>query len=140
MKDRGFTLLEMMVVLCVLALLTGVALPYLRFGGPDAATAAKDLSASLAAARSRALSIRRPVTLAVDLTDGRFGIAGGEERALPAGLSVRWTVAAGQTDGRQAAITFFPDGGSTGGRLLVTGRGRDAAIDVDWLTGSIRRE
>lgn len=136
---RGFTLLELLVVLAVISLLAGVSLPYLRFGGIDARTAAQDLSASLAMARSRAMATHRPAVLVIDAGAGRFGLDGALDHDIPKGLALSWTVPPGQADGKRASIAFFPDGGSTGGRLVVSGRGRDAAIEIDWLAGSIRR-
>jgi len=136
---RGFTLLELLVVLAVVSLLVGVSLPYLRFGGADARTAAQDLSSSLALARSRALATRRPARLVIDAASGRFGLDGALDHELPKGIALSWSLAPGQIEGKRGVITFFPDGGSTGGRLVLSGRGRDAAIEIDWLAGSIRR-
>ncbi len=136
---RGFTLLELLVVLAVVSLLAGVTLPYLRFGGADARTAAQDVSAVLSLARARAMATRRPANMILDAASGRFGLDGALDHELPKGIQLRWSLAAGQSDGRRGVVTFFPDGGSTGGRLVLSGRGRDAAIDIDWLAGSIRR-
>ncbi len=136
---RGFTLLELLVVLAVISLLAGVSLPYLRFGGIDARTAARDVSSELALARSRALATRRPARLVIDVGSGRFGIDGALDHELPKGIALSWSLAPGQVEGKVGVVTFFPDGGSTGGRLAFSGRGRDAAIEIDWLAGSIRR-
>ena len=54
-------------------------------------------------------------------------------RALPAGVSLA-VVAAG---GEGAAITFLPDGSSTGGRVELAGAARRVQVGVDWLTGRV---
>jgi general secretion pathway protein H len=35
-------------------------------------------------------------------------------------------------------INFSPDGGSSGGLIVLRGEGRQVAIGVDWLTGRVR--
>jgi general secretion pathway protein H len=35
------------------------------------------------------------------------------------------------------AIRFFPDGGSTGGRITLAAGERKYDVDVDWLTGRV---
>lgn len=135
---RGFTLLELLVVLAVVSLLAGVSLPYLRFGGVDARTAAQDVLAELSLARARALATGKPARLVIDAGSGRFGLEGTLDHELPKGIALTWALPAGQVSGKQGVIAFFPDGGSTGGRLTLSGRGKDASIEIDWLAGSIR--
>lgn len=138
--EAGFTLLELMVVLAVLALLAGVGMPMLRRpAGADAATAARDVAGALARTRAEALRQGRPASFALDAGQGRFRAADGSGGSLPAGLAVRMTGAADRTGGDVGAITFYPDGGASGGRIVLAGRGRDAVLEVDWLTGAIRR-
>jgi general secretion pathway protein H len=139
MNSAGFTLLELMIVLVVLSTLVGVSLPHLRLGGIDSATAARDVAAGLATARAQAIAGGRPATFSIDLASGQFGVAGGRGGTVPADLSVRVSGPANAASGSVRTITFYPDGGATGGRLSVVGRGRDAEIEVDWLTGAIRR-
>ena len=138
-RQQGFTLLELLVVLAIIAMVTAVALPSLSHRrGPDAATAARDIAAALMATRAHAMATRRPAVFTVDLADGRFHVPGGRDGALPAGLGLTLVTSAGQAAGHVGAITFYPDGGATGGRLRLTGRGHDADIEVDWLTGAVR--
>lgn len=143
LSRNGFTLLELMVVLAVTGMLAALSLPYLRLTGPDAATAARDLAAALTATRVEALAAGRPARFTIDLASGRYtapaaGKGGPIEGAVPAGLSLRLVTAAGRAS--TGAITFFSDGGATGGEFLLTGRGRDARVEIDWLTGAIRHE
>src|SRR5690348_5590311 len=71
----GFTLLELMVVLVILAFLAGLALPQLAAArGPSAEVAARELVASLREARLRAITQRRMAVFWLDLAARSYGI------------------------------------------------------------------
>jgi general secretion pathway protein H len=40
-------------------------------------------------------------------------------------------------DEHVGAIRFYPDGGSTGGRVTLSAGERKFDVDVDWLTGRV---
>ena len=52
---------------------------------------------------------------------------------MPPGVSL----AVVAVDGQTAAITFLPDGSSTGGRVELAGAARRVQVGVDWLTGRV---
>jgi general secretion pathway protein H len=35
------------------------------------------------------------------------------------------------------SVRFFPDGGSTGGRVTIAAGERKFDVDIDWLTGRV---
>jgi general secretion pathway protein H len=116
--ERGFTLLELLVVLAIISLLLWVAAP--RFEGatqPSLATRAGLLASELRMARQRAISTARPE---------RVSLAG------PAGAGAQ----VGATTGPKEVL-FFPDGSSTGGRILLQDQRRQALVTVDFLTGAV---
>lgn len=114
--ERGFTLIELLVVLTLLALVAALVLPRLSARlGPTAGERAAGLADQLRAAREQAISTARPTFVPVD----------------PA-LAVPDPPSAGAT------ILFFPDGSSSGGRLVVEGAGAPAAVEIDDLTGRVR--
>jgi general secretion pathway protein H len=41
-------------------------------------------------------------------------------------------------DGVRSRIRFFPDGGASGGRVVLQDTGGSATVHVDWLTGDVR--
>jgi hypothetical protein len=55
--------------------------------------------------------------------------------ALPKDMSLRLDVAHSEVRGASAAIRFFPDGGATGGDIVIDLGGSRAKISVNWLTG-----
>ena len=105
---RGFTLLELMVVMVLLALVATIAAsapPPGRLPG-ELTAAARQLAAALRQARSDALAQSREVTFAIDVATGRY--SGG---ALPAGVELVVDAAAGElADATTGGIRFYPDG------------------------------
>ena len=72
--------------------------------------------------------------------DGRSWRFAGRAGSPGRGTTLRLEVPPeGRRDGG-GVIGFFPDGTSTGGRLLLTAGDRARAIRVDWLTGRVVRE
>ncbi len=140
-RDSGYTLIELLVVLALLGLITAIAVPSFTTALPGARlrAAARDLGAELRFARARAIASNRETLLTVDLTNRRYEVEGaGKSRALPDGLELVMRTAQSEIVGAErASIRFFPDGGSTGGRITLTLGARVYLVGVDWLTGRI---
>ena len=57
---------------------------------------------------------------------------------MPKNVEVKlFTAQSELTDANTGSIRFFPDGGSTGGRITVMANERKYAVDVNWLTGQV---
>jgi general secretion pathway protein H len=149
MRTRGFTLLEMLVVLALIAAASLLAVAALGGGlrGMQLHAGAKDLAAQMRFARALAISSGQPQDVLIDPQARRWQGARGRVGTLPAKGEVVFTGArasqflpsAATTDaGEQGLVRFFPDGAATGGRvrLLINGGGWD--VDVGWLTGEVR--
>lgn len=139
---RGFTLLELVVVLVIVSV--GLVLVAPRFSGAlvglELKGAARDVASGLRYARGRAIATGRETRLALDVDTGRYWIDGDpRERSLPNGVDLRLVVGRSEVfnDG-VGAITFFPDGSSTGGRVILSVDERQFRVDVHWLTGGVR--
>jgi len=136
MRQRGFTLLELMVVLVIAAILMiSSALP-----GAQLKSAARQLAAGLRSARNQALVGRKETRLVIDLEAHRFGISGRKRRyPIPDSLKIDLLTAESELlGGKRGGIRFFPQGGSTGGRITLSNGKRAFGVDVDWLTGKVR--
>ena len=58
--------------------------------------------------------------------------------ALPKELDLKvYTAQTEVSSESKAAIRFYPDGSSTGGRITVASGERKYVVDVDWLTGRV---
>jgi general secretion pathway protein H len=140
-RQRGFTLLELIVVLVIGAVIYAVLLstPFGKVSAADLKAAARSLASGLRTAQVTAMSTRRDALLTLDL-DAREYIATGEKQAhkLPEGIDLKlYTGQAEVTSERRGSIRFYPDGSSTGGRITVSVAERKYLVDVDWLTGRV---
>ena len=135
--ERGFTLVELLVVLAILAAAAAIVLP--NFLGSktaaDLASAEQELRVALRGARSLAIAANRVVRLTVS-SDGRAYAVDGEARAFRAGDALRAELVA---FGPQAppAIAFFPSGGASGGRILLRHGDNRRSLEIDAATGEV---
>jgi general secretion pathway protein H len=139
--EKGFTLLELLVVLTIVALAATVAAPLLSGGKDkeDFAASVRTVATALREARSLALTTNRSQALLVDVDRGavRIGNAG-RLASLPKSVRLSLlTVAQERVDRGTGAIRFFSDGSSTGGRLTLLQGNRRSDVMVDWLSGRI---
>jgi general secretion pathway protein H len=141
MTASGFSLIEMLVVLAIVALATALVMP-LALRPSDALrldAAAQDLVAALRLTRAAAIAHNADAALSIDVERRRFESPAVPARSLPADLSVKLKIAEPEHARSQAAFRFFPDGSSTGGDMVLALRGKEAKICVDWLSGIVRR-
>lgn len=140
-KQAGFTLVELLVVMVIMALAYSLAAPMVSTGvaGTELKAAARKLAAGLHKARSEAIAQRRETLLTVDVENRKFQI-GGDTRVyqLPSSIGIKlFTAQSELVNESTGSIRFFSDGGSTGGRISLAARDRIYEVDVNWLTGQI---
>ena len=139
--ERGFTLLELIVTLVVLALAVGLAVPTIGRSTEAIRVRAEvvGFAAMLRHARERAIVTRVPQAVVVDPAAHRVTRrAGGPEgevretRALPERLTV-------EADPPPAlTVRFEPQGGSSGGDFRLASGSIVYRVTVDALTGRVR--
>jgi general secretion pathway protein H len=130
-SDAGFTLLEMIVTLAVLGLVLSVVLAHgpPHSAGFDCRAAARALAQVLRDARADAIGSDRPVQVGLDPRDRSVRIDGRPAPPLPGGAAL--------APGSATAILFRPDGGSSGGVVVLAEGPASARVVVDWLTGTV---
>lgn len=120
--ERGFTLLELLVVLTLVGLLAGLALPSVRnLLRPDIDRTSRAVALMIRDQRSAAM---RTGTLAAVNEAAITPLLPGGTVIETANLGV---------DG----LLFFPNGASTGGGVVLAAWDGRRAVDVDWLTGRV---
>jgi general secretion pathway protein H len=137
----GFTLLELLVVLAIVGLVLAIVPPSLMKGtGAQALKADTRLVVSgLQYARTRAISLNVPVALVIDPQTRRLSIDGKRQIGIIS-ASTELSALNGQhvwQTGTRTAIQFLPDGGSTGGEVLLSYRQTRYRLSVNWLTGAV---
>lgn len=141
-RPRGFTFVELLAVLAILALLIGLVSPRL-YGGLERErfrAAMRSFVAALRLARSAAVTDRQPVRVLVDLERGRWWLEGGARAgSWPPGTRITDATLVWPDDGRRLGyLVFYPDGSSTGGRLiLMDRRGRLYSVSIDIVTSRV---
>jgi general secretion pathway protein H len=135
----GFTLIEVLVVLVILGLTVAliVARGPARSTGFDLRATAGDIAQQLRLARSEAISSNRTTTFSLDAATRRYETNGAAGAILPLEIALAMTNATGGKPRPQSAISFTPDGSSSGGRVLLGAGGHQLAVVVDWLTGRV---
>ena len=139
--ERGFTLIELVVVLTLLGLFLLVLPPVLGSGGGiGLKAAARDVAGGLKRAQSRAIARNEEVVFVLDLNAHHFRVGGEREaRPLPDRVGLRlYTAQSELVDSAIGAIRFYPDGSSTGGEVALSSGAREYHVAVDWLTGRVR--
>ena len=146
MKDRqsGFTLIEIIAVLLVLAIVAGLVGARVRSGsGGDVLQAtAHELALRCRAARAKAIRRGADQTVVIDLAN-RVVSAGEEglELNIPATITILTdTSAAEQRSQAVAGIRFHPNGSSTGGVVRLEAGRKAYEIRVNWFTGRVSVE
>ncbi len=142
--DAGVTLLELLVVLGIIALVMGLALPSLIATRDQVRL--KPLAAQITAdlKRARVASIMRgvPVALIVDPKSHSYSVEGSSRStALPPASTVIWSMPRGSSKFSPATqIVFYPDGSATAGQLtLGDDHAQKLVLTINALTGSVTR-
>lgn len=140
-RRRGFTLIELLAVLVLLTAVTALVAPaFLKTGGVEVQSAARTLAAGLRRARSQAIQRNTVEALSLDVERREFALSfEGRARKLPGDIELfLYTARSALESETRGAIRFFPDGGSTGGRITVKRGSRKIHVDVDWIGGRVR--
>jgi general secretion pathway protein H len=138
---RGFTLLEIIVVVALIALLTGIIAAVISggLGTAKVRAASKDLVAALRSTRAQAVVRRESQVLVLDVERRAYRAPGRDWIELPKDMELSMlTASEEQLDDSQGQIRFFPDGSSTGGNIELSRGEALWRIEIGWLTGEVR--
>ena len=142
-RNRGFTLVELMVVMVIISLIMGLVATSMSrsVSAAEARVASRKLVGSLRYTRARAIIDKKEQVFQVDTENRSYQAPGRKRIELPEGVDVTVTTARSEITAEDiSGIRFFPDGGSTGGLIELTVNRREYRVNVAWLTGETRLE
>ena len=140
-SEEGFTLLEMVCVLALVAMVAAVLLPFLPRNTTRAQLQAYALEAVTLLKADRDAAIRRGVDVSTLVDASSRAIrSGATARTVLIPADVHFDALLPQTCRRHATlstISFFGDGMSCGGTIALTRLQTTYEIHVNWLTGRV---
>ena len=142
-RQKGFTLLELVLVLGLIAIATALAAASMGhgFSGMRLRGSAHELAAQLRFTRTLAIATGESQRFTIAPRSRRWTAPKDRHGTVPPQLGVAFYGAReAQPSLEEGAIVFFPDGASTGGRLRLQFEQAAWDVEVAWLTGEVRVE
>ncbi len=140
-KESGFTLLELMIVMVLVALIMALAAVFFANTLPSSKFNAtvRELITTIRYARSAAQTQGQDQTVTIDLDSKRYGIEGRGEKTIPADVFIKVIDTASQqeiTNGK-CELVFRTIGGAEGGTVVLWNRKKLVSITLDPIVGSV---
>jgi general secretion pathway protein H len=140
-RKGGFSLIEVVAVVLIIAMVAGVAVAFTHgTGRPRLKAVALEAAALFRRERLGAILTGRDRRVSLDgdqrllVGDGGGVVAIPEDVAIDVlGVDQRWS-------GRQAVVGFHPDGASSGTVLTLSRQGAEYEVRVNWYTGGVAVE
>jgi general secretion pathway protein H len=136
-KQAGFTLVEMLVVLALIAFAMTISLPYATKSGDvrqlEAMTST--IIAELRLTKAMAIAQNRRASMTFDLKNRKINSL--PTITIPPKVKVDLLTVQGQTQSNLMSFDFYPDGAASGGKIILAIEGNTREIDVNWLTGAV---
>jgi general secretion pathway protein H len=146
-RDQGFTLLELMIVVLIIALALAVSYPSLTRGASSIhlRTTARDVLNTFRYAREKAVTEQKGMRVAVDRVKQELVLTddlGDEGRTyvLPKDVKIqRMALAGNEVMEGPLLVRFLPNGGSENAEVLLTSdTGSSLRVVTDPITGGAR--
>jgi prepilin-type N-terminal cleavage/methylation domain-containing protein len=139
--DRGFTLLEMIVVIFLITLMVGIsAVVFTRvLPSQKVDAAARELIAAFRLARSTAIMSGKWQVLTIEIEGKSYGIEGTEVmRKIPESVSIKVIdPLSGEITEGGYQFVFAPSGVTEGGTIILSAGKKVIALEIDPIVGAV---
>ncbi|MEM7024312.1 MAG: GspH/FimT family pseudopilin [Pseudomonadota bacterium] len=139
-NQRGFTLLELLVVLMLVAMVVAIIPGFMIRSQPrlEVQIAARAIADGLRETRSHAILRNRQEVFAVDVDHHLFRAGQSAPVRIDRDIVLSFRGARSQLiDEGVGSIRYFPDGSSTGGLVGLSQDEAHVEVRSDWLTGLV---
>ncbi len=136
-KMEGFTILEMLVVIALLALISGLSFSFSghRTKSVDLEAATSHIIGALRLTRTAAISRNTELVFWFDSQRQLYGSPVIAKKSVPSGITIQISGIVATDNTNVVSFIFFPNGTSSGGELLLRSGEQYSKIDVNWLMG-----
>jgi general secretion pathway protein H len=139
-KQAGFTLIEVIVVMVMIAVLAGLVATSMTDSLRKAKIRAvsKNLVSAMRYTRGQAVVKHEQKTITFNVEDKTYQAPRKKVVHIPDEIEINvYTADSEVADETKGSIRFFSDGSSTGGWVKLTHKNKIWKINVNWLTGEI---
>ncbi len=139
-KEKGFTLLELIIVMFLISLIAAVAtvffvntLPAGKFNAT-----AREVAVTIKHARALAQITGERQIVTIDLDAKRYGIEGRGERVIPPDTEIKVSDPfLGEVTNGKYHLVFYAGGRAEGGTVFLRNKNKSATIYMDPIVGSV---
>ena len=142
-STRGFTLLEIMVVMIIASLMIALVPPLFSaaVSGTQLKGSVRDLAIVMRETRSKAIITNTEQLVHLDLEASHYRVGNGKALTLPDDAVIAIQLITGTYVPKETlkhVVRFFPDGSSSGELITLSSGNNRYHLQLDWLTGNVR--
>lgn len=138
--QRGFILLELIIVLVLITVILGLgsiffanSLPSYKFNAT-----VRNISSTIKHARSLARIHEEMQTVTIDMDSKKYGLEGRDPKDIPEGIAVKVIdPISGEIQTGKYHFVLYPTGGMEGGTIVLWNSKKSATIQLDPVVGTV---